>query len=428
MTLLLLLGVLGIVAWAFAFKADLLSPWRIFLCVYGMILAVDVLGLSRFQTPWVLTAKVLFWSAIALFVGAWFIGQLVFQIRNPLWSFSPTSIRSSMQLDATKTDWRHFLTVFSFCIAYFLVSFGVSTLLTGGLPLFASDPDNARIEFVTATEITNYGIFFGPLSIMLGVQYLFWCPDRTSARRWVIAAVITVSVLYLSVITRFELFRVFLFAIVLYHYAIKNLRPWHLAIGFIGLLAVFLAIFVARAGQNAFEVYGEMAKIKLPKEWQWASNIYSYLATDFWNYDYAFSRYVEGEHFYPQQYGFSLVRPLLYLIRVEGAFVGAYHFDTIMNDSIMKIHGYNTVIFVWHFFKDFGAFGVCVLTMLGALVLSFFYHNTLAAPSLFRFSVLSLCVGAVVLSYHAPLWELWFFYVNLLVFAIAHKRLVLFKR
>jgi hypothetical protein len=94
-----------------------------------------------------------------------------------------------------------------------------------------------------------------------------------------------------------------------------------------------------------------------------------------------------------------------------------------MNESIEKVKGLNTVVYVWPFYKDFGAPGVYLLTFAGSLGFSYYYANTFLQPSLKRLAVWGLLIPAVLLSYHAALWECWFWYFNLGVAIWAHRRL-----
>lgn len=89
----------------------------------------------------------------------------------------------------------------------------------------------------------------------------------------------------------------------------------------------------------------------------------------------------------------------------------------------MKAKGLNTVVFVWHFFKDFGVYGVYVLPLVFGMAAASFYVNSINSPTLFRFAMWSLIAPAIILSYSVPLWEFWFVYLNVIVLAVAHKKI-----
>jgi hypothetical protein len=254
------------------------------------------------------------------------------------------------------------------------------------------------------------------------VVLLWFSRPARGQRRAIVGSLLLVLGLYMTIVTRYDLFRFILFTVILYHYGRNRLRPIHILAGVVLAAMIFFAGFFVRVNTDSIGAFNEMIKVKLPKHLAWASSIYAYLANDFWNLDFAIKKYVDGDFTYRLQYGVGLFRALLWNLRLEPELVQAYHFDTLFNESATKVKGLNTVIYVWHFYKDFGIPGVLLLP-LGAGVASWiYYQNTLYRPSVMRVSIWGILAGAIGLSYHGPLWELWFFYLNLLVVLIAHRR------
>lgn len=423
MTWLLLAVLVVTVSTSFRRGADPISPSRVYLGVYSLLLAVYHLNLSRLQTPWSLSSHLLFYGASAMFLlgGLWV--WMLLRIRYPEWRLRFDRIREALQADAARHDWGWYQGVFLVCLAGYLLSFVVSYFIVGGVPMLMKDPDEARIDFFGATMITNYGIFLGPTALMLGVVMLTFGRLAGWSRRITVMGVLVASLTYLTLVTRYDIFRVLLFFIVCYHYGRRSLRPGHLfAVVFLAA-AVFLIGFVVRVNTDAIAAFNEMIKIKMPKNLAWLSNLYAYIANDFWNFDFAIRKYLDGDHHYPLQYGVSMFRAFLWNLRLEDGLIAAFRMDSLYNESATKIQGLNTVIYVWHLYKDFGFIGVFLVTLGGGLLIWKFYLRTMMAPTLFRISVWGILVGAVALSYHTPLWELWFVYLNLIVLAIAHRRL-----
>jgi oligosaccharide repeat unit polymerase len=421
----LLLGVLAVaVATGLRRGGDLLSPSRIYIGVYSLLLSVYFLNLSQLQTPWAFSTHLLFWGSSFTFVAGGFWAWILAKSRHPEWQLDFVRLRASLAEDRAALDWRHFGKVLWFCIWGYLASFVISLVITGGLPAFMENPDRARMDFFSASLLTNYGIFLGPTSLMLGLEMLWFSDLSKQARRRVAAMLILVLLTYITIVTRYDLFRVLIFSIALYHYGKRPLRLPHLALGMSLAIGMFLVGFLARVSSDTIGTFNEMIKIKLPHRIAWASNIYAYLANDFWNLDFAMKRFVEaGDREYPMQWGASLFRPLLSNLHLEHPIVMSYGFDTMFNESATKVEGLNTVVYVWHLYKDFGFAGAFILTFVAGLCLWKFYLNTLMAPRLFGIAVLGILAGAVALSYHSPLWEMWFVYLNLGMIAIAHRKL-----
>lgn len=418
------LGILAFtVAPAILRGRDLLSPVRIYVSIYSLLLALYSLELSRLQTPWSQTTSMLFWGANFLYLAGAFLVHMTARISFPDWRFDFGAIKAGLFADARTVDWEWFYKVFKVCSWVFVASFAGSAFITGVIPVLADHPDKARMVFFSASLLTNYGIFFGPLALMLSVELLLFAGLRRERRIKVIAVAVVLFLLYMTIITRYDIFRFFLFAIVFYHYGKKNLGFGHLALGFLALAAIFMVGFLVRVNTDSIEAFNEIIKIKLPKHLAWASNFYSYLANDFWNLDYAIRKFEDGNDYYPRQWGFGMFRGLLNTLHLEGPLIQMFGFDSIMNESIEKVKGLNTIVYVWSFYKDFGIFGVYFLTLAGSLAFNLYYANTMLKPSLLRLALWALFVPAVLLSYHAALWECWFWYFNMAGVLVAHRRL-----
>jgi oligosaccharide repeat unit polymerase len=412
---------------AYYYGKDLFSPVRVFIGVYAFLLAVNSLHLSDFQAPWALTTSLFFWGATFCFIAGSGIILLVNRIRNPLPPLDFGGIKTFISADAGTMDWKWFFWVWLACTGIFCASYLLSYAISGTIPILskALDSDKARTAFFSATVPTNFGLFFGPISLILGTEMLLF-GSLCRRRKIAIAIISFVTVaLYVTVVTRLDLFRFLLFVIVVYHYGVKRLSMAQILYVF-GFSVVFFLLFsLFRIQYETLGIWAAMQKMHIPKEFIWCSNLYMYVVNNFWNFDFGVRKFVEGTAYYPHGWGFDLLRPFLYVGHLESALQSSYGFDSINNESVIMVSGLNTVIYIWHFFKDFGVFGVYFLPLLGGMLSTIFYVNTMNTPTLFRVSLWAMFVPFILLSYHAPLWELWFIYMNILFLAIAHRRIKL---
>lgn len=410
--------------WAAVNKRDFFGPIRLYVMVYGLALGINALNLSRMQTPWSTSTNLLFWGSAFLFIGSGVIVFLLDKVHAGK-EFEFETFRERLRIDSESINWFWFGGVFYFCSAVYIFSYFGSAVISNCIPLLAQNADRARIAFFGASLPTNIGLFFGPLSLMLGIEIFLVGKITKAAKVWVILLMMFVFALYMTIAMRLDLFRFFVFGLLFYHYARRSLGLKQLALAFMVGVVIFVGVYLARVHANAIGELNEMAKVKMPKKYMWASQIYAYVASNFWNMDYGFTRYAEELGGYPYSWGFELFRPFMFLLQIEGGMQSSFGFDSIFNDSIILVKGMNSTVYPWHFYQDFGAFGVYFLTLIAGLSLSIYYCNMRRCPSLFRVSLWGIFAGIVIFSLTAALWEFWYTYLNIAVLAIAHRKLKL---
>jgi hypothetical protein len=401
---------------------DYFGPIRLYVIAYSFFLLINSLNLSRLQSPWSPTTHMLFWGSAFMIVASGFVIQTLDRTRGG-GDLDFDGLRAALKAESDGFDWAWFHKVFVACTAIYYASYLAAFILFGKIPLFSSDPDNARIKFFGTSLLSNIGMFFGPLSLMLGVEMLIFAGPKGWRKAGIIAAMAVTLFLYLTIAMRLDLFRFGTFAVILYHYGKRRLGFKEFALVGCVAVAVFVAIFFARVHSDAVGQLNEIVKVKMPKQYIWASQIYAYVASNFWNMDMGFKKYVDGLGIYPHSWGYDLFRPWLFVLQVEGPMAAAYGFDGVFNQSVTFVRGMNSTVYIWHFWKDFGAAGVYVLSAAAALGASIFYANLKRGPTLFRIAIWGIFSSIILFSITAATWEFWFTYLNLIVIAIAHRKL-----
>jgi oligosaccharide repeat unit polymerase len=405
-------------------KKDFFSPVRLYIFAYSFYLAINSLLLSRLQIPWSSTTHMLFWGATFLFIAGGILVAMAHRIKNPSYKPDFSAVRESIQQNAREVDWDWFVRVWFFCIGLYLVSYAVGVLQIGKIPIFSESPDDDRLKLLTSNMFTGVGIYFGPLSLMMGSELVLFAHLTGRRKKICYCLLVIVFALYFSIVTRVELLRFVVFTMILYHYGRKNLGLPQLGLFFLCGAALFAGIFLIKIGSiNAIGEINRMVALRMPAKFLWASQIYSYIAANFWNMDFGFRKFIDNFNYHPQSWGFELFRSLFFLLRLETPMEYTFGFDGIFNASIMKVSGYNSTVFLWHFYKDFGTFGAFFQTFVFGLLLAILYQNSMSKPTLFRICLWAIMVNIIILSITAPLWAFWFTHMNILMLAIAHKKL-----
>ena len=119
------------------------------------------------------------------------------------------------------------------------------------------------------------------------------------------------------------------------------------------------------------------------------------------------------------------MQSFFFLTGLLGPLTNMYGFESIYNEYVSKVKAFNTIVYVWHFYKDFGAAGVYLFSCTAGMLAAFFYRNTIRKATLFRVSLWGLFAPCILLSFHTPLYQHWFLYMNILFFIIASRKITI---
>jgi len=404
-------------------KHDFFSPANILILIYSVLLFINSFNFSRYQTSWSPTTTILFVGSLGLFLSAVLIVKLHFTINNARF-LGFNVIKTSIAEEARLVDWASFSKWVYIPATIFMAGFLEAYLRAKQLPIFASDPGNARLDFILKSRFFVHAWLFGPPTLMLAFEFILLSKYSLRKKLPVIIVASVVALAYLMLITRGDLFRFFIFAILLYHYSEKRISSKAFVMIIIVAMAVFLGFLLVRVrNPMLLVVQTQNIKAHLPHGFEWLSMLYTYVVNNFWNFDYAIRHYYEGIGFYPTEYGYETFKPILQLLFIDGSLAHGYGFDSGYNESIVMVKGLNTVIYPWALFKDFGPLSLYSLSFIYGILAAYFYYNTvMRKPSLSRIGIWAIIAGMMILSFIVDFWTRWFPYMNILLIWLAHRK------
>lgn len=422
----LLLALVGVLLFTtFRNKRDFFHPSRVYLLLYGFLFAVYFLKLSRFQDAWSSTTSMLFSGAVLSFIGG---GILVSYYVNHIAPVNRDCLRINTVMarvdDTTHpVQWSKLLAVTSLLFVAFTVSYLQGCIRYGIIPIFSDAPDEYRLLFLSGSVFTDIAGGSGPLVMMLCAEVIL-VKGTTRMQRILAASMLLIAfVLYFTLVTRMPLVRTGIYIVVLYHYLRKPIS-FKLVLAVTVLVLVFFAFgAVVRINYGGFSELAQNLRIHMPEKYILLTNPYAYAVNNIWNMDFAFKKFIDGNFAYNHSYGFEMFRPVLYYLRMETVLQGAYFFDSMYNESIVKVSGLNSVLYIWHFYKDFGTIGVFAVSLFVGIGLHLFYYNTVLAPTPYRVAMYGLCIAMLAFSFMIPLWSFWNIYLEIAVLTITHKTL-----
>lgn len=425
MTVALLLTAGIILFTTFRSELDFFHPTRIYVLLYLLLFSVYFLNLCRFQERWSPTTLMLFSGAVIMFIGGGAILSFYARFVSPAGTDfkSLSTVTQKLSIDQKQIDWNWFIKVTFVLFSVFVVSYIHTYLKYEIIPITSQDPNEERFLYLSGSMFTAFAGGSGPLVLLMGTELLF---VKLITRRQKIAVyfmLIITFVLYFTLVTRMPLVRSCIYFAVLYHYFKKQISFRQVI--FFASLAILLFVFgsIIRIDIARFSELASSLRIKIPSRFFLFINPYAYAVNNIWNMDYGFKKFIDGLHEYNYSYGFEMFRGLFYFFKIEGILQYAYNFDSLYNESVVKVTGLNTVIYVWHLYKDFGLFGVFFVSLFLSISLHLFYYNTLIAPTYLRITVYAIVVSMIVFSFMIPLWSFWNIYYEIAFLVIAHKKI-----
>jgi oligosaccharide repeat unit polymerase len=365
----------------------------------------------------------LFWGAVIAFFGG---GALVtFYVKHLSLRYAEirniASVSYKLSNAENTVDWDWFLKVTAVVFLVFVTSYIYNYCTTGIIPMFSDDPNSDRFIYLSGSMLMAIAGASGTLVVMLCGEAIL-VKSISGRKRILFAAMLVISFgLYFTFVTRMPLVRSLIYVAVVSHYMRKQVAFRSLAT--ISILIVFFFLFgaIVRADVVEFSELAVKLRIDLPAKFIAFINPYAYAVNNIWNMDYAFRKFIDGFDAYNFSYGFEMFRGMFFFSKLELFFQTSYGFDSLSNDSIIKINGLNTVLYIWHFYKDFGVAGLFFVSFFLSAVIHIFYYNTLFAPTHQRIALFSLILSMIAFSFMVPLWSFWNIYYETGILLLAHK-------
>ncbi|NWG29092.1 MAG: oligosaccharide repeat unit polymerase [Ignavibacteriaceae bacterium] len=379
-----LLAFLLILSFAFRKNADILSPGRIFLLLWLLILGLVELKFSRLQSEWDLFD----WSIVLLGLLTFLTGIFISYIINLDKPFLPVSkIRLKFrELEINESR------LFKFIIIYFfvcLVSFVIEWQIEGYIPLFTSKPDSARVMFGV------YGLHYIVNSInvvlFLIIQYFIFVKSNFT-KKFVLVLIFILSLgNYILFVQRFGLFILFMMAFCLYYYSGKKLRIRSVILFLVILLGLIIGIQSLRATQLFSTYIYVQSEMKFSPRYLDFTLPYMYLSMNLENFVKYYSN-IQNHSF-----GFFTFEYLIEASTIRKWFIDYYNFNRIEN----YIGGYNTYPFFWTYYLDFGIAGLALMPFIIGFIFSEIYYFFHRNPTLVKLALVSIAFAVIMISFNS---------------------------
>ena len=379
-----LIAFLFILIFSFRKKVDLLSPGRVFLILWLLILGLVDLKFSRLQSEWKLFDWVMVLLGLLTFLTGIYISYII-NLDKPFLPVSKIRLRFR-ELEVNETRLFYFIIIyFLLCLASFIVEWQIE----GYIPLFTSRPDSARVMFGV------YGLHYIVNSInvvlFLIIQYFIFVKSNFTKKSVLVLIFILSLGNYILFVQRFGLFILFMMAFCLYYYSGKKLRMRTVILFFVLLSGLIIGIQSIRATQLFSTYIYVQSEMKFSPKYLDFTLPYMYLSMNLENFVKYYS------HVQDHSFGFFTFEYLIEASTIRKWFIDYYNFNRIEN----YIGGYNTYPFFWTYYLDYGIAGLALMPFIIGFIFSEIYYFFHRNPSLVMLALVSIVFAVIMISFNS---------------------------
>lgn len=375
--------------------ADVFSPARVFGFVWFSSIGLTDLKLSRLQHQW----SAYSWFVISLAVGSFLIGAFViFVVANRREHLSIREIRLRAGSIRILED-RFFLAILVLSFLYF-VSLMIETYAAGGLPIFSSTPEKARIAF----GVFGFHLFVGgiPAVLFLIMEYYILVPGNRMKKAFLAILFAALAGSFFFLLVRFTYVMTIALMFGAAYYMSNGLRVKNVIVVLVIVGAMFTIALQVREAKYVENYLYVISQMRYSKTFASLTGPYMYVVMNLENV----TRVVD---------------------RIDSFTFGYYTFDFILaltglkhwladyfriSSNIYLTSGYNTFPFFFYYLQDFGILGVTLFPFGLGVASWVIYHRMRTMPTLNAIALYAFCFYAMVISFFTnPLTMLNFAFV-----------------
>jgi len=380
-------------------NTDVFSPARLFIMIWALAIGLVELKLSRYQKVWSSYSWIVLMISLFSMVLGFFIVYVI-NIGKPLKSINEIRrITKDFTFDSNLL-FRYTVLLF---IAY-LISYIVSAIVIGYIPLFTKYPGVARNDW----GIFGFGLFVQsfPSIIYLIVLY-FLITKKATFKKIILTIVFIITFLtYAFLLQRYYIALAIISIAATVYYLTNMLRLRNvILISIVGLAIMFGMTFIRLTGTIANYLY-YLSQMKFSVKYAYLTEPYMYIVMNIENFVHAASKI---EKFTYGLLSFDFVFALTGLKHVMAEYLALPKFPHLITNN------YNTYTMFFVYYWDYGILGITLFPLLIGMIFSFAYYKMRTKPDLNSIAIYSIFVFVISFSFFVPVLTFLHFVFNLIV-------------
>lgn len=403
-SLIILFFIIGI---NFKKDTDILSPGKVFLVIWSVVLFITEFKFSLFQHTWSLFAWITLLMSIIAFSSGNLIANTVL-ISHRLYSLE--SIRSNFRMKKFNLS-----KLLVFLIGLFIIYLSAWTLeiiLYGEIPIFSLQPDKARSEFGVFGIHLIVNLF--PSILFLCIEYFVLQTTQTKHKIFVWSIFIITFFSYFFLLQRLNYFFWGTLTFTFLYYSSNSLNLKKIITGLIILIIIMWGINSIRVAQYATQYLYVISKMKYSSDYASLTGPYMYIVMNMENFANGVNRL--------QQHSYGILSGDWFVALIGIKSWLAEYFNVDYRKFVYS--SYNTYPIFWNFYYDFGLIGVVISSLVLGYLSSLFYFLFRITMRLKYMVMYGIILFGIVMSFFTNIFTSLNFIVNILLLWWVNSRLI----
>lgn len=386
-------------------NSDIFSPWRLYVMIHSLTLGIAQLNLLPAMTP----LKPLTWLVVLSGHLAFVLGYCSFKL-----VFIPPSKIKDDKSPLFRVNRKLLWMLYGFGVFLYVLVYLYHYYKVGYIPLFSPDSSEYRFRFMTLNYFTSQVLFIFPLFYIASYSIRHLAETTRIVRSILYFIEIILIFSYLVLLNRNSIALLIIFYLITRNYCVKKISLKVVAIIGIISIAIFFAIGSLRLKQDSNDLLHSKEVQKTL-----VSYLYSYPANNFWNIDYALNPF-PNQYKHPYTFGFEYMSPFIEFTPFLSKIRDYFGFEDLFIKKIMKVRGLNSMLYIWHFYKEFTPFLMSVVIFISSFFIAWVYHLMILGKNIFLVWLYAIITFGVLFSFMIPAWYLTFFWVIICITCVLY--------
>lgn len=384
---------------------DVFSPARLVTLIWTMAIGLTDLKLSRFQLVW----SSFSWIMLLVAISSMLVGTFIVYVINFQNKFPTLVITRSQFVDRDLNTGLLFKVIIFLFLSY-IISFVVTSLVEGYIPLFTFAPDATRAKW----GIFGFGLFIQVVpSLIYFIMLYFIIANKQNGHKVFISLLLLVTFAsYLLILQRFYLVYSALLTIVFLFYSSKKINLKNLIVVLLILFTIVYGISAIRTSRYLINIIHYISAMKYSSKYAFFTEPYMYVVMNLENFAAGVNKLEVFD------YGYNSFD---FILALSGLKHWIFEYANIQEFPFIITTSFNTYTMFFAYYKDFGVLGLFFIPLSLGMLMSMLYYRMRREPSISNISLYGIFVFVILFSFFIPILSWLHFIFNLILITVITK-------